>query len=214
MIVENTGGFVPAPEGFHLARCFRIVDLGTQETQFEGKPKFNKQIKVLWELHGEDMTGKPLTTDDNEPMSITKDYNVTWGEKGTLRRDLQAWRGREFTPEEQRRFDLKNILDKWCMLNVQHKAKKNGNGFYANVVSIAPVPAAMKGYTKNGFNKAEIFYISEPDMDLYKSFSPWLQALIAKSPEWQQAHGLNSPAIQKMSKGGSGFDDMDDDIPF
>jgi hypothetical protein len=32
-IVENTstgGDFTPVPAGLHLARCYRIVDLGTQ----------------------------------------------------------------------------------------------------------------------------------------------------------------------------------------
>jgi hypothetical protein len=27
---------------------------------------------------------------------------------------LQSWRGKEFTEDEQKRFDLKSVLDKWC----------------------------------------------------------------------------------------------------
>ena len=36
-IVEDTpsgGDFTPVPAGLHLARCYRIVDLGTQQTEY------------------------------------------------------------------------------------------------------------------------------------------------------------------------------------
>ena len=39
-IVENTssgGDFKPVPAGLHLARCYRIIDLGTQRSEFDGQ---------------------------------------------------------------------------------------------------------------------------------------------------------------------------------
>jgi hypothetical protein len=214
MILEDTGSnFKPVPAGMHLARCYRIIDMGTQETSYEGKTDYKRKLKFVWEVHGEDEDGTPLKTEKNEPFVITKDYTNTWGEKGTLRKDLQSWRGREFTTEEQRRFDIKNVLDKWCMLNVTHKAGKTAGKVYANVTALTPVPSQIKSVgLPVAFNKAEIFELSNPNMEMFNTFSDWLQKQIMESPEWKASqYKSGSP---KESKADSGFDDMDDDIPF
>jgi hypothetical protein len=141
LVVENSGGgsFTPVASGMHLARLYRIIDLGTQKSEFDGKINYLHKVKFVWEVHGEDESGKPMVTDKGEPMVITKDYTLSWGEKANLRKDLESWRGRPFTEEEQRRFDLKNILDQWCMINVQHKPRQKG-GVFANIVGVTPVP--------------------------------------------------------------------------
>jgi hypothetical protein len=215
MILEDTGSnFKPVPAGMHLARCYRIIDMGTQETSFEGVTDYKRKLKFVWEVHGEEEDGTPLKTEKNEPFIITKDYTNTWGEKGTLRKDLQSWRGKEFTNEEQRRFDIKTVLDKWCMINVTHKAGKSAGKVYANVTALTPVPSRIKSMgLPAAFNKAQIFTLSEPDMAMFDTFSEWLQKQIMSSPEWKTLQ--NSPAKEsKESKASSGFDDMDDDIPF
>lgn len=211
MIVEDTGtSFKPVPAGMHLARCYRIIDLGTQKSEYEGNVKFLHKIKVVWEIHGEDESGTPIKTDKGDPMIITKDYTLSWGDKATLRIDLQSWRGKPFTEEEQRRFDLKTILDKWCMVNVQHKAKKNGNGVYANVTAVTPVPAVMRQSIPKGHNKCEIFQISEPDMEMFEGFSEYLKKTIQASPEWRAVQSRKTEG----ESSGSGFENMKDDIPF
>lgn len=209
-IVEDTGGsFTPVPAGMHLARCYRIIDLGTQKTEYEGNIDYKRKLKIVWEVHGEDDAGKPIVTSKNEPMIITKDYTVSWGDKATLRKDLQSWRGKEFTEEEQRRFDLKSVLDKWCMLNVAHKPKKSGGGAYANVVAVTPVPNAIKGALPKGHNKCGLFMLSEPDMEMFETFGDYLKKTIQAAPEWKAVSSRPAQAAPA-----DGFDDMDDDMPF
>lgn len=211
LVVENSGGgnFKPVSAGVHLARLYRIIDLGTQKSEFEGKTNFLHKVKFVWEVHSEDDEGAPLVTDKGEPMIITKDYTLSWGEKANLRKDLESWRGRPFTDEEQRRFDLKNVLDQWCMINVQHKPRQKG-GVFANIVGVSPVPKLVKqnGLPK-GHNRCEIFLVSNPDMEMFETFSDYLKQTIQASPEWR------APAKKESSKStGSGFDDMDNDVPF
>ena len=108
--VEDTGTtFTPVPAGLHLARCYRVIDLGTQETNYEGKRDFKRQLKIVWEIHGEDENGNPIVTAKGEPMIVTKDYNMTWNDKGTLRKDLQAWRGKAFTEDEQKQIGRAHV---------------------------------------------------------------------------------------------------------
>jgi hypothetical protein len=212
LFAESAGGsFKPVPAGMHLARCYRIIDLGTQKSEYEGKVNFLRKIKVVWEVHGTDDDGTPIVTDKGEPFIITKDYTLSWGEKANLRKDLEAWRGKPFSQDEQRRFDLKNVLDKFCMINVQHKPRRTGDGVYANVVTVTPVPAPLKASMPKGFNPAQMFTLGEPDMDMFETFGDYLKEQIKQSPEWK-ALFASSPET-KTSKGAD--DDFgDDEIPF
>ena len=71
---NSSSSFTPVPAGMHLARCFRIVDLGTQKTSYMGKDKLNRKILIQFEIHSEDADGNPLLTDKGEPLSISKRY--------------------------------------------------------------------------------------------------------------------------------------------
>lgn len=210
IVQANESTFKPVPAGMHLARCYRIIDLGTQKSEYEGKVNFLHKVKFVWEVHGEDSDGNAMVTDKGDPMIITKDYTLSWGEKANLRKDLEAWRGKPFTEEEQRRFDLKTVLDKWCMLNVQHKPRQKG-GVYANVVGVTPVPSAIKSMgLPKGHNKCEMFIVSDPDMEMFETFGDYLKGVIEASPEWQ----AQKSRAKHASPADSGFDDMDSDIPF
>ena len=47
---DNGGGFTPAPEGTHVARCVRLIDLGTQHGEYLGQATVRNQVMVMWEL--------------------------------------------------------------------------------------------------------------------------------------------------------------------
>ena len=217
--VEDKGGnFERCPSGMHLARCYRIVDLGTQKSEYMGQVKYLHKIMLGWEIHGMHDDGTPIKMQDGRPFGIFKNYTLSWSEKANLRLDLQSWRGKPFTQEEMRKFDLKNVLGAWCMLNIIERPGKSDGKMYTNVDGVTPVPAMIK---QNGLptavNKNELFKIDEPDMAMYNGFSDNLKAKIASSPEWQKLNSAQGQAPAQQSQGApakAGFDDMDDDIPF
>jgi hypothetical protein len=211
-IVEDKGGnFERCPAGMHLGRCYRIVDLGTQKSEYMGQVKYLHKIMVGWEIHGTDDSGKTIQMKDGRPFAIFKNYTLSWSEKANLRLDLQSWRGKSFTQEEMRKFDLKNVLGAWCMLNVIERAGQNGNT-YANVDGITPVPSMIK---QNGLPEAvnpnEIFNLQTPDMAIFANFSDHLKAKITASPEWERLKD-SSPSVAKAAA--KIADDQDEDIPF
>jgi hypothetical protein len=210
-VVESGGSFERCPSGMHLARCYRIIDLGTQKSEYMGQVKFLHKIMLGWEIHGSDEEGKPVLMMDGRPFAIFKNYTLSWSDKANLRLDLQSWRGKPFTQEEMRKFDLKNILGAWCMLNIIERQGQNGNT-YANVDGITPVPAMIKqtGYPA-AVNKNEIFNLQEADMVLFESFSDNLKIKIQSSPEWQKLQGI---APQVTNSVPSINDDPDENIPF
>ena len=214
--VEDKGGnFERCPSGMHLARCYRIVDLGTQKSEYMGQTKYLHKVMLGWEIHGMHDNGTPIKMQDGRPFAIFKNYTLSWSEKANLRLDLQSWRGRPFSQEEMRKFDLKNVLGAWCMLNVIERAGQD-NKTYTNVAGVTPVPAMIK---QNGLpqavNKDELFNISEPNMEMYNGFSDNLKAKIANSPEWQKMQGsAQAPAQQQSSPASASAGFADDDIPF
>lgn len=209
-IVEDTGGnFERCPPGMHLARCYRIVDLGTQKSEYMGQVKYQHKIMLGWEIHGSDDAGNPIRMKDKRPFAIFKNYTLSWSEKANLRLDLQSWRGKPFSQEEMRRFDLKNVLNAWCMLNIIEVPSKNGSKIYSNVNGITPVPSVIK---QNGFpqaiNKPELFNLENPDMTMFATFSDHLKAKIQSSPEWQKLQTGQATGTTDFE------DDNDDPMPF
>jgi hypothetical protein len=211
-IVEDKGGsFEKCPEGMHLGRCYRIIDLGTQKSEYMGQVKYLHKVMLGWEIHGMNESGQPIKMSDGRPFAIFKNYTLSWSEKANLRLDLQSWRGRPFTQEEMRRFDLKNVLGAFCMLNVIERVGQDGKT-YTNVAGVSPVPAMIK---QNGMpaaiNKNEIFNLTDPDMEMFNGFSDHLKKKIMSSPEWEKLQG-KKPAASTPAPAPSFSED--EDIPF
>jgi len=208
---EEGSSFIPVPPGMHLARCYRIVDLGTQESTYMGNVKHVHRAMFQFEVHSENAEGNPLVTSNGDPMTVSKTFTVSLADKATLRKDLETWRGKPFTPEEKNGFELKNVLGQWAMITVSEN-ESNGRT-YTNIANINPVPLTIK---KNGLpegkNELKIFSIDDADMALFESFSEGLKDKIRKSPEWERLHG--GPSTLSSSASSANFDDMESDLPF
>ena len=95
------------------------------------------------------------------------------------------------------------------------KSPGNNGKEYTNVAAIMQVPPQIKkAGLPEGFNKLGLFSIDEPDMEMFGTFSDNLKAKIQGSPEWGNRSGGGSSNQSQAKGSGSGFDDMDDDIPF
>ena len=206
---DSTGGnFKRVPSGAFIGRCIQLIDLGTQEGVFKGEIKVNHKIRVVWELFCEDVDGSPLTIkiDGRDmPLTIAKNYTVSLHEKASLRKDLAAWRGRDFTPDEARAFDVSKLLGSFCMVNVTESDGANGKT-YSNVAGLTPLPGALKNSKPIGVHALSQFDLDNPDMAMFESFHEKLQDQIRSAPEWQRAAHRQ---LETADAGGS-----DDDIPF
>jgi hypothetical protein len=209
---ESTSKFKPVPPGMHLARCYRIIDLGTQKKVWQGTESFKRQIMMQFEIHGEDDEGNPIVTDKGDPMSISKNYTLSLHENARLRIDLESWRGAAFTAEESKGFDLTRVLGAWAMINVAKSLGDDGKE-YTNINNINSVPSSIKkGGLPEAFNEAKMFSLDKPDLALFESFGDKLKDKIKASPEWQ------SKAKTKSFDAAKDFDDLEsldsDSIPF
>lgn len=144
IIAKETGStFTPAPAGAGLAVCCDVVDLGVLKTSFPGQPdKLQHKIRIVWQLADVDEAiGK-------RPI-VSQRYTLSLHEKAALRRDLESWRGRQFTASELAGFDVEKVIGVPCMLNVVHRESKGKT--YANVSAIMPVPKGAQRPTVEGY---------------------------------------------------------------
>lgn len=199
LVAKDSGGgdrkFENAPSGAHAARCFRVVDLGTQTFQVMGETKQAHQCLITWEL------GKMM--DDGKPYTINEKYTVSLHEKAKMRSILESWRGRKFTDEERKGFELKNVLGKVCFLSIVHTQR--GDKTYANIASVMPVPEGIA--SPPAVNELVYYSISEHDEDVFQKLPKFYREMIQKSPEYQMLSMERAPVA-------AGDVDPNDDIPF
>jgi hypothetical protein len=121
-LVLKGNDFVPCPEGVHNAVCVDVIDLGMVPGQWGTKRK----LRLVWETDAKDENGKNFT--------VRKQYTASMHEKATLAKDLKSWRGRAFTPEELKGFDVERIVGAPCQLVIVHN--EHDGAVYANVQNI------------------------------------------------------------------------------
>ena len=198
--------FELVPAGTMAGICYRVIDIGTQQSNYLGQLKRAKKITLSWELPGEKMA------DGLRVFNIHKRYTLSLHEKATLRIDLESWRGVPFTKDELKGFDISNLLGKPCLLGIVH-ANKDGKE-YANISSLLKLPKGMPA--PEPVNPQIRFDLSNFDQAVYDGFSDSLKATIAKSPEYQELKGggklePNTTPDREFAPPGA---TLSDEIPF
>lgn len=193
----------PIEEGTHMGVCNMLIDLGMQFN--EVYKNSSRKVLIGWEIPDE-----TIELDDGpHPRQISKRYTASLNEKSTLRSDLAAWRGRDFTPEELAAFDLRNIVGASCLINVIHK-ESNGKT-YANIGNIMALP---KGMAKGKLSEpAVIFDLDTDPVEDVEKMPKWIGDIIKKSETYQQRI---TPAVAPVD-GSTQFvelDDADGELPF
>ena len=199
---ESGGSFVPLPPGSHIARCIGVVSLGTQPSNIYAA---TYKVMLTWEVPGEQIKvadGKTM------PSIINKEYTLSLGKKSNLRKDLEGWRGREFTPEELKGFEVERILDQVCMLSVIHKQSQTGN-VRATITGISRLP---KGVVCPARAHELVHYEIEWGKDeRFNKLPEWIRKKIEVCEEWLHPQidqetlpeGEQAPAVVE-----------EDDVPF
>jgi hypothetical protein len=134
---DNRKEFTPAPEGLHQGVCVDVIDLGLVTGQYGEKHK----VEIRWQL---DLLEDASTSNPPRRFMVTNRYTLSLNEKATLRKHLEAWRGKLFTEEELAGFDLEKLLGVNGQLQIIHNLSEKGRTF-ANIQAIVPLG---KGMTK------------------------------------------------------------------
>lgn len=207
-IQESTGGdFKPTPEGQHIMICSRVIDLGTQKTEFNNETKYQRKVLITWELPNERVT----IDGADAPVLHSEKYTWSFHEKANLRKHLESWRGKKFREEDfsgpPNGFHIKNVIGVPCYGQIIHEQATNGKT-YANLASIMAFPGKRDAWpTIEGVPM--FFDLDEFDPIIFDRLSEYWQGVVKSSPEGEAAIGGGN-----QSAGGSDNPYDDGSAPF
>jgi hypothetical protein len=185
---KNTERQLPEA-GATVGVLFSLVDLGTQEVTWDGETKNTPKLRLAFELPEQTIEGEVTengkTTKVTKPMVVSIELTRSLGERATLRKHLETWRGQAFTSKELASFSLKNLLGKACLLTLVHKTSQAGRNYCA-IQGIAKLPKSMKAPAKT--ENDHVFYeIEQGEGGQFSELPEWLQEKIRASREFRGA---------------------------
>lgn len=124
--------FEPVHAGEHLAVLADVISLPAQQTPFGIKD----QVKFVFEVEVENqVTGKRFQVRATFTNSLHK--------RAKLRDVLKTWRGRDFTGEELKGFDLSKLVGVTCrIITSEHVSKEERP--YARIDAILRAPRGVQ----------------------------------------------------------------------
>jgi hypothetical protein len=204
----DSGGkdFKKVPPGCHFAICNMVVDLGIQQTTFKNQAKQQHKIYLRWEVPDERVTYEKDGKEIEGPCSIGATYTLSLSEKANLRKVLENWRGRPFTQEELKGFDVTTIAGKCCQIMVQHE-EANGKT-YANVTGVMGTSRDQKERARSAQSEVGVlvYSLDEHNPQIYERLPNWIKEKLQER--------IAPPSAKAASALPVGGEDFDDDIPF
>ena len=197
---KTGGGFKPEMTA-HRAICCQIIDLGTHDTEWDGKvtgkaPEINYTFEFV----------------DIELEHDGEKYHPMWGireqkrlgPKNNMKKYLEGWRGRQFTTEERENFDWGAPLGKPCLLVIGPNTKGN-----PKLMAISATKDKLEG-TRD----LREFWIEEEEIN--NPFPEWMPEWIRKIIEdsYEYSGKPEEEPGNPVDEVSTSDDEYEDDVPF
>lgn len=195
------------PAGNYVARCVSMIHIGTVVENYAGETKEQNKVRIGWELPTE---LKVYSEEKGEqPKLISKEFTLSLNEKSNLRKTLASWRGKDFSEEEARKFDVTVLLGKPCMLNIIHKhGVKDPSQVFEEIGSISPMP---KGFNcPDQISQSVLVEYDNFNQEAFDSLPDFIKDKMKESREYK---AMVTPAETQLHENKS-VDDAADDLPF
>jgi hypothetical protein len=206
-IIAKNSGFTrePVPAGNYIARCYKMIEIGTVNEMVMGKSTTLHKVRIGWELPNETKVFDPAKGE--QPLVIDQEYTLSMHEKSNLRKTLESWRGKAFTEKEAESFDITKLLGAPCMLNIIHKTSKSGN-VYEQIAGVTPVPKGVP--VPPQINKTFVLSYDDFNEELFNSLPDFIKTKMQGSLEYADMKNPHTKTIPQA-------DDINeplDDLPF
>ncbi len=203
LIAKQKGeDFPPIRAGAYTAVCITVADVGMSRG---GRYKPQHKVFVQWELIGQTIAMQRDGERVELPRVIGKFYTLSLSKKARLRGDLESWRGRLFTDQELKGFDLFNILGAPCQLGIVHETGADGNT-YTNVGTIMGLAPG----TPKPVARSPLLRYSRDEPGDFERLPDWLQGRIM---DGEAAMPAAEPSAASGETQDSGVE-FDDPLPF
>jgi hypothetical protein len=191
--------------GATVGVLYSLVDLGHQKTNWDNQEKWTPKVRLTFELPDQtdefEVEENGKRTKISKPMVVSIEQTRSLGEKASLRKLLEQWRGQTFTAKELQAFSLKNLLGKPAMLTLIHKTSQQGRQYCA----IAGASKLPKGLTApSGTTNDQLYYeIEQGESGSFGDMPTWLQDKIRASKEFANTAGKPTAIKSELDADGN-----------
>lgn len=196
------------PTGNYIARCYKMIHIGTVEEIILGEKKILNKVRIGWELP----TEQRIFSEEKglQPLVIDKEFTLSLHEKSSLRGVLKSWRGKDFTEDEAKSFDITKLLGVACMINIIHKpSKKDPSRMFEEIAGITAVP---KGFDIPAqINPTFVLDYDNFDFDKFNTLPDFIKQKMQGSVEYVS---VQNPSHREIQSTQQVTDDLSDDLPF
>lgn len=178
------------PKGTHVARIFKIVNLGTHDYEYKGESKTAQFVRIYWELpnkldkfsYKDKETGEEKEVE--KPFAVSREFTLSMGPKSNLRPIVEGVIGTSLTDDEAYAYDLEDLLGRASLITVVHKKSADGSREFAVVSSTAEL---MEGQTcPDAVNSPIIIDANTITEEACGELPEWLRDKITESHEWKK----------------------------
>lgn len=182
------------PAGNYIGRCYQMIEIGTVTENILGEFKTLKKVRIGWELPTE---LKVFNEEKGEqPCVISKEFTLSMHEKSSLRAALKSWRGKDFTEEEAKAFDITKLLGIPCMINVIHKqGKADPSKTYQEIAGITGVPKGI--VVPDQINKTTCLSYDAFDYEIFDSLPDFIKDKMKGSAEYES---MKQPEVHNIDR--------------
>lgn len=198
--------------GSYAGVCCGIIDLGTQQSVYNGEERFRSELLIVFEIPDEliEING------ESKPRQVSRRFTKSVHENSSFRGFLKSWRGHDFTEAELQDFDMRKMLGVSGVLNVVHNVSKSNGNTYAYLDGVVKL---MKGMSVGDAENLHYFNIGmEESWQAFAKLPDWVKETINKSEDCKHApfeideNGFVSSTLSKPNS--ALLDDGSEDISF
>lgn len=178
------------PKGTHIARLFKIVNLGTHDYEYQGDTKTAQFIRLYWELpnkidkfsYTDKETGKEVEVE--KPFAVSREFTLSMGPKSNLRPIVEGIIGVALTDDEAYNFDIETLLGKESLITVSHVKSKDGSREFSKVMNTAEL---MDGQTcPSAVNDLIVIDVNSITEEECGALPEWMRERLTESHEWKK----------------------------
>lgn len=177
--------YTPAPAGTHMARCYQVIQLGTHDEEYMGKPIKSNKLTLRFELPMETKVFKE--DEEAKPISVSRDFTFSMGPKANLRKLVEGIIGTTLTDEEAYGFDVEKLAGMACLITIKHKTSLKTGKVRDEISGASPL---MKGQVcPSQVNKTKILTFGSWSNEVFDSLPQFIKDKITSSDEYKSKTG-------------------------
>jgi hypothetical protein len=195
---SNSAQYASHPEGQYVGQCVDVIDLGERVEEGRDYPaKLMRKCALVFR------TGEK-NPETGDLIDISTEFTVSMGEKANLRRFLESWRGKAYTPAQvSEGVPLHKLTGQHALLTVAHQVSQKGRT-YAKITAAVGVPKAMSKSCESYDDYERAPYWEDRKREYAEGAAAFRAANAAPARK----------ALQEDSEFPAALKDDDDDLPF